>query len=55
MVLAGNGDDRGRTIYRLKGGVNLDVPEGSDGRTGVGNSVTIWRCWWPDAYDGSER
>lgn len=36
------------------GGVNLDVPQGSDGRAGVKNEVIIWRCWWPDGYDGSD-
>jgi len=36
------------------GGVNVDVPEGTDGRTGITNSVIVWRCWWPDGYDGSD-
>lgn len=28
------------------GGVNLDVPQGSNGRTGVKNNVLVWRCFW---------
>lgn len=38
--------------FRDGGGVNLDVPQGSDGRKGVADSVIVWRCYWDPKRNG---
>jgi hypothetical protein len=43
------------TGFNDGGGVNLEVPEGNNGRTGVTNEVLIWRCWWPEGHDALNR